>query len=222
MGFTASPAFAQDPDMGKTIWEETVWRCSRCHGPAGEGAWGPPLAGNQNPVADWIAQVRSPRRSMPTFSPQQISDEQIGHIHAYLTSLTAPTTVVRPDAGLPADAPQGQVLIVEKRCVACHTTTGPINGFIERKEVPTAQAVITQLRTPRNLMPMFSDSQVSDADAALIADFLASQVSAQLPPPALPTSGGDHASTLATILIIVGCGFVAASFILRRFNKAKA
>jgi hypothetical protein len=107
--------------------------------------------------------------------------------------------------------------------VACHTETGPINPFIERGEVPTAQAVITQLRTPRNLMPMFSEGQVSDADAALIADFLASQVSAQQSqeaPAALPTSGGENSSTSAILLILTGAGLVAASFILRRrLNK---
>jgi len=223
LGLTSSAVFAQDPTAGQDLWGEDVWQCSRCHGEMGEGGWGPPLAGNQNPVEDWISQVRSPRRSMPTFSPQQVSDEQIGHIHAYLTSLTPPADVVRPDAELPADAPPGQVLLVEKRCVACHGTTGPINAFIERGEVPTAQAVINQLRSPRNLMPMFSEGQVSDADAALIAEFMASQVSTQLAPAALPASGSDDPSTLAAVLILIGSGFVAAGFILRRqLNKVTA
>jgi mono/diheme cytochrome c family protein len=213
---TASAALAQDPANGKTLWEEQIWQCSRCHGPAGEGGWGATLAGNQNTAQDWITQVRTPRRSMPMFSPQQISDEQITDIHAYLTSLPAPTSVTRPDAGLPADAPQGQVLLVEKRCVACHTITGPINGFIERKEIPTADIVITQLRTPRNLMPTFSDTLVSDADAALIAEFLASEVSSQLPPATLPSSGGETANTWPAVLTLIGSGLIALGLILHR------
>jgi mono/diheme cytochrome c family protein len=216
MGIGVSTAFAQDPDQGKRIWAEVVWQCQRCHGPAGEGAWGPTLAGNKNPVEDWISQVRAPRRSMPTFSPQQVSDEQITDIHAYLTSLPEPATAALPDAGLPADAPAGQMLLVEKRCVACHTTTGPINIFIERGEIPTAEAVIAQLRSPRHNMPMFSEGQVSDADATLIADFLAQQVSSQLAPATLPTSGGDQSSKLPLFLALIGSGLVTLGLILRR------
>jgi mono/diheme cytochrome c family protein len=213
---TASVALAQDPANGKTLWEAQTTLCQRCHGPAGEGGWGAPLAGNQNPVQDWITQVRTPRRSMPMFSPQQISDEQITDIHAYLTSLPAPTSVTRPDAGLPPDAPPGQVLIVEKRCVACHTTTGPINGFIQRKEIPTADLVIAQLRSPRNMMPTFSDAQVSDADAAVIAEFLASQVSSQLPPATLPSSGSETTTPWPALLTLIGCGLIALGLILHR------
>lgn len=216
MSTSVSLVFAQDPDQGKMIWEEVVWQCQQCHGPAGEGNWGPTLAGNQNPVEDWISQVRSPRRSMPTFSPQQVSDEQITNIHAYLTSLPAPAAPALPDAGLPAEAPAGQVLVVEKRCVACHTTTGPIQFFIDRGEIPTADAVIAQLRNPRQNMPMFSEGQVSDGDAALIADFLAQQVSSQLAPATLPTSGGDPASRLSLFLALIGSGLVVISLLLRR------
>jgi mono/diheme cytochrome c family protein len=150
------------------------------------------------------------------FSAQQVSDEAITDIHAYLTSLPAPTNPTRPDAGLPADAPQGQVLLVEKRCVACHTTTGPINGFIERKEVPTADIVIAQLRSPRNLMPTFSDAQVSDADAALIAEFLASEVSGQLPPATLPSSGSETAAPWSVVLTLAGAGLLALGLVIRR------
>ena len=128
-----------------------------------------PLAGSTKTAQEFIDQVRSPRRNMPSFSAEQISDQMITDIHAYVGSLPEVTDFTRPDAGLPADAPQGQVLLVEKRCIACHGDTGPINGFIERGETPTAERVINQLRTPFKNMPSFSPEQVSDAEAALIA-----------------------------------------------------
>ena len=84
--------------------------------------------------------------------------------------------------------------------MACHGTTGAIQGFEARGETPTAEAVVKQLRTPRNNMPMFSVEQVSDEEAALIAEFMASQLS----PDALPETGDVAPSTLLVILLLVG------------------
>lgn len=215
-GVMASVALAQDPANGKVIWEEKS-NCQRCHGPAGEGMWGPPLAGNQNSVQDFITQVRTPRRNMPAFSAEQISDEMITNIHAYLTSLTAPASYTRPDAGLPADAPAGQVLVVEKRCVACHSITGPVKPFIERGEVPTIEAVLAQLRTPRRFMPTFNANIVSDAEAATIVEFLVQEFQAEAPPAGLPTSGGSQPLNWPVWIVVTGSLLFLAGLGWRRF-----
>jgi LPXTG-motif cell wall-anchored protein len=212
LGLTTTIAYAQDPDNGKTLWEETLL-CRRCHGDMGEGVWGAPLAGNDLTAEDWIAQVRSPRNRMPMFSVEQVSDEQIRNIHAYMTSLPAPAQTGFQQVELPEDAAPGQVLVVEKRCVACHTTTGPIGPFQQRGETPTAEAVIAQLRNPRGNMPSFSESQVSDAEAAQIAEFLASQ----LTPQALPATGGQQSTYTLLLTFFFGCLMLLAGFMLRRF-----
>jgi mono/diheme cytochrome c family protein len=204
-------AFAQDPDNGKLLWEEQAL-CQRCHGAAGEGAWAGPLAGSTKDAEAWIAQVRTPRNQMPMFSPEQVSDEMIIDMQAYITSLPKPEAFTPLDAGLPADAPEGQKLIVEKRCVACHGINGPINRFIDRGETPTAERVIAQLRTPFKAMPSFNETKVSDAEAGLIADFLASQ----MPPEALPQSGGLPTNSMAMWLLLGG-GLALLGFTLRRF-----
>jgi len=210
-------AFAQDPDRGKTLWEEEVWQCAACHGPAGEGLWAGPRAGDENTAQEWIDQVRNPRRNMPAFSADQVSDEQLVDMHAYVTSLPKVDSFAPQDAGLPADAPQGQMLIAEKRCIACHGDTGPLKGFIERGELPTAEGVIKQLRTPFNRMPSYSEAQVSDAEATLIAEFMASQVSEQMAPPTLPESGSGQSATLPVALLLAGAGLVLAAAAVRRF-----
>ena len=189
---------AQDPENGKALWEQNL--CKNCHGEGGEGMWTAPLAGSEKTAEEWISQVRSPRNRMPHFSPEKVSDENIVDMHAYLITLTKPESFAPADAGLPADAPAGQQLLAEKRCIACHGATGPVQPFEARGETPTAEAVITQLRTPKNNMPMFSIEQVSDEEAALIADFVASQVS----PAALPETGSAVLSTLLAILLLVG------------------
>ena len=207
----SSVAFAQDPDNGKLLWEEQVFQCQKCHGAAGEGAWAGPLAGSDKNAEEWISQVRAPRNRMPSFSTEQVSDEMIVDMHAYVTSLTRPEDFTLMDAGLPDDAPEGQKLMVEKKCIACHGESGPINGFIKRGETPTTERVIAQLRTPFKAMPAFSEAQVSDAEAASITEFLVSQ----MPPDALPQSGGIPVNLVA-ILLLFGGGLILLGVTLQR------
>ncbi len=217
---TTSTALAQDPTNGKLLWEEQTG-CQRCHGPEAQGLWAGPLAGSTKTAQEWISQVRTPRRNMPSFSAEQVSDQAIIDLHAYVSSLAPVSGFAPQDASLPADAPQGQILIVEKRCVACHTTTGPINGFVQRGEMPTVEVVLAQLRTPRNNMPMFSPDQVSDAEATLIADFLAQEFAAQQqaassPPPALPQSGGARTVSWPLIWLLAGAMLTLIGVVLHR------
>lgn len=214
LALTTSVALAapntQDPVNGEQVWQESL--CKNCHGENGAGLWAGPLAGSGKTAEEWITQVRTPRRNMPAFSAEQVSDAAITDMHAYLTTLVRPEGFSPADAGLPDNAPQGQQLLVEKRCVACHTTGGPTRGFIARGETPTADAVITQLRTPRQNMPTFSSEQVSDADANAITEFLVLQVSA---PAQLPQSGGSSTLTLPLVLASIGAGMVLAALYLR-------
>jgi len=218
-----SLAFAQDPDNGKVLWEETVKQCQRCHGMAGEGKWAGPLAGHAKSADEWIAQVRTPRNRMPSFSTEQISDAMITDMHAYLTTLTKPDGFTPADAELADDAMEGQKLMVEKKCVACHGVAGPINGFIKRGEVPTVERIVTQLRTPFKNMPSYSESQVSEAEATLIVDFMVSQ----MPPPELPVSGATQSTTdegLLVILLLAGSSALALGLYIRRgsvFSRGK-
>ncbi len=218
---TAPAALAQDPVKGQETWEKQVWQCQRCHGPQGEGVYARPLANSTLTAQEWITQVRTPRRNMPHFSEAQVSDQQIMDIHAYITGLPDPAGDFKPkDVGTLPDP--GQNLMVQKRCVACHTDavlTGqgaPIKGFIERGITPTAEIVIKQLRTPFKNMPSFSEAQVSDAEAAQIANYLAAQVSAQSVPADLPQSGGEGVSTLPLWLALVGSGLALGGLSLRR------
>lgn len=215
MLLTASVALAQDPEAGKTAWEEQTL-CQRCHGAMGEGVFGRPLAAFTDLTAEeWIAQVRNPRNRMPSFSEAQVPDERIIDIHAYLTALP-PQEPALAQIELPAGAHPGQALIVEKRCVACHTETGPVNNFVQRGETPTAEAVINQLRNPRQNMPSFSEAQVSDEEAATIAEFLASQIT----PQALPQSGGPGLPATTVVLLVLpallGAVLLIGGIVLRR------
>ena len=218
-GLSPTLAFAQDPDNGKVLWEEQVWQCQRCHGDQGQGVWARPLSNSTLTAQEWIAQVRTPRRFMPHFSEEQVSDEQITDIHAYITSLPAPTgDFARMDPGLPADAPEAQMLIAQKNCIACHGETGPVKNFIDQGKTPTAENVIAQLRMPFRNMPSYTTDQVSDAEATIIADYLAEQVAAQGAPAQLPQAGGETTQPLPLIVLLLGSGLFVVGFILKRLK----
>lgn len=237
LSLTASAAFAQDPDAGKTAWEEQVWQCSRCHGAQGEGAFARPLSNSTLTEDEWIDQVRSPRRFMPHFSEAQASDQQIRDMHAYITALPDPTgDFQRKDPGITASHP-GQELMIQKNCVACHedvVSTGQgriVEGFVQRGVIPTTDVVLKQLRTPFKLMPSYTESQMSNDEAAQIADYLTSLVSNQSAPAAsdapaaattpaptnLPATGGDASgNNLPLVLLLVGGTLALAGLTLRR------
>lgn len=205
-------AAAQDPDAGQAQWAE--YGCKNCHGESGEGVWAGPLAANDKTVEDWIAQVRAPRKLMPTFSEGQISDQIITDMHAYLTALEKPADFVPAEAELAADAHPGQLLIVEKKCVACHSTAGPIRGFTARQETPTTEVVLAQLRAPRENMPMFDADQVSDAEADTITAFLVTQVA----PPSVPETGSLGPSIWMALIPVLGAGLLLSGLALRSWR----
>ncbi|GAB4442307.1 MAG: hypothetical protein Kow0031_24440 [Anaerolineae bacterium] len=237
-GLFTSVALAQNPDNGKVVWEEQS-SCQRCHGAAAEGMWAGPLAGTEKTVDEFIEQVRTPRRNMPAYTAEQISDEQLADVYAYVTTLTRPADFAPVDPGLPADAPAGQQLLAEKRCAACHSIEGPFKGFVERGEMPTVEAIAMQVHTPRKNMPAFSTEQVTDEEIALITDFLVQQVSAQMPaeeaapaaeaapadaapaaeaPATLPATGNSQPLNWPGALLIVGGLILVAGYSLRRLT----
>ncbi|MBI3943424.1 MAG: c-type cytochrome [Chloroflexi bacterium] len=200
MAFAGVASAAPPPDAaaGQQAWAQLA--CKSCHGANGEGKYALPLAGTTRTVDEVLAQVRNPRSMMPLFKTDKVTDTQIKDMYDYLKTLQKPAsfTPVRYEAK--ADDPPGKVLFNQKRCVACHGENAERVAQIVlgtgRKTIAPDE-VLKQLRTPRNNMPMFKDTIVSDAEAATIAAFLktvvetAAAAPAAAPAPAsLPTTGG--------------------------------
>lgn len=124
----------------------------------------------------------------------------------------APTAAPKPAAlatpaspATTAGAPTGKELAASKFCARCHGASGE-GGFgpvLAGTQATAAQAV-TQVRTPRNKMPMFNDKQVSDAEIGSIVDYYRSQ-----PKPATPgtyqfsSQAGDPAGK--AVFVDKGC-----------------
>jgi len=209
-----------DPVHGKEAWAQH--NCKSCHGANGEGKYAGPRAGDGKTAADWLKQVRQPRAKMPAYRPDQATDQQIADMWAYMQTLPKPASF-KPEVPViaPGDPP-GKTLMAKNRCVACHGYgEGLVKvAFTDRGRQVTYDAVLKQLRDPRQRMPIFGPEHVSNEEVQQIADFLASYQTAapaapapaaaapQAPAPAtLPVTGGDPSSLLAALgLAGVGIG----------------
>jgi LPXTG-motif cell wall-anchored protein len=178
LAVTVAAQGAGDPAKGKAAWAQ--YNCKSCHGDNGEGKYAGVRAGDGKTAADWIKQVRTPRANMPAYAAAQISDTVLTDMWAYMQTLPKPASFTPVSTTVaPTDLPGRQVM-VDKRCVACHGNVQAFvkSRFVDQNREPTTEAVLKQLRTPARNMPTFSATQVTDAQAALIADYFKAQVTA--------------------------------------------
>ena len=81
-----------DTDTGKKLYVN--YGCYACHGIEGQGgAAGPRIAPSPPPLAGFTAFIRRPANQMPLYTERVVSDENLGHIHAYLQSRPTPPPV---------------------------------------------------------------------------------------------------------------------------------
>lgn len=84
---TAAPAAttAGDPAAGQKVWASQP--CSGCHGANAEGGSAPKLAATARSYDRVLAQVRKGGGPMPAFPADQISDQDVQNLYAWLKSL---------------------------------------------------------------------------------------------------------------------------------------
>ena len=82
---------AGDADAGKKLFVSLG--CWTCHGYEGQGGAGPRIAPRPLPRAAFTRYVRRPSERMPNYPERVVSDEQLGHIHAYLQSRPLPRPI---------------------------------------------------------------------------------------------------------------------------------
>ncbi len=87
-GVACAAAPAGDAARGRKLFMADM--CYTCHGSGGEGGrYGPKLAPHPFPWEGFERQVRHPRKSMPRYSEQYYSDQDLADIYAYITSIPA-------------------------------------------------------------------------------------------------------------------------------------
>lgn len=118
----AASAGAQgNADVGKKLWAGNTLFCKNCHGPEGQGGFGPDLAGRGLSVEQFRHAVRTPWGIMPAYIEKQISDPDMANLVAYFTSLPRVATPGAWNVQVPAGAPLGQQLLIATfGCGQCH------------------------------------------------------------------------------------------------------
>lgn len=225
LGMMTGVAAAQAGDVtrGQALWEAKL--CKNCHGANGEGGYAGPRAGDGKSADEWLKQVRTPRANMPAFNDVQVSDQEVADMWTYIQTLPKPASFSPTQFSLPANAAEGLKLMAQKRCVACH---GDGSGLVQfqftaNKRTVDAATVIKQLRTPAKNMPAFSAAQVTDEQAAQIADYLQSlnKTASATAPSTLPVSGGHQAaSPLPLILVLLGVVMLGAGLLSKSKQAA--
>jgi mono/diheme cytochrome c family protein len=88
----AGPSLADAPKgdaaRGQALYMKNL--CYTCHGTAGQGGdrgSGPRIAPNVWPWEGFAQQTRRPRESMPRYPVEQISDQELADVYAYLVSV---------------------------------------------------------------------------------------------------------------------------------------
>jgi cytochrome c553 len=125
---------AGSPAAGKTYWDRAAPRataCRNCHGNAGEGAFGPDLAGRGLSAAQVARAVRQPWGIMPAFVESQLNDQDAADLAAYFASMPKPAEPGKWRVEVPAGAPPGQANLINVGCAQCHGATfnGPRNNI---------------------------------------------------------------------------------------------
>lgn len=216
MAATVAAQGTGDPAKGKESWAQR--NCKSCHGDNGEGKYAGARAGDGKTAADWIKQSRTPRANMPAYAAAQISDTVLTDMWAYMQTLPKPASFTPVSTTVAAGDLPGKQVMVDKRCVACH---GNVQAFVKSRFVDqnrdvTADVVLKQLRTPAKNMPTFSATQLTDAQAGQIAEYLKAQVAAVKAaapaaapapaPAALPKTGGALSLLALGGLSLLGLG----------------
>jgi mono/diheme cytochrome c family protein len=166
----AKPAGTGNADKGKLLFESAG--CASCHGNSAKGISGvgplitpPPFA-----IPEFINFVRHPSGTMRPFSQQELSDAQLGDIHAYLQSLSPSSDSNVTMANLTGNAENGKRLFMRDGCYECHGNLGQgANGYGTRiaPDPISMQGIRNYIRNP-------SGKIVPDQDVADIYAYLKS------------------------------------------------
>lgn len=82
---------AGSPERGLKAYLK--YECQTCHGTVGQGGErgaGPKLTPNPFPYEAFVSQTRAPRRDMPAYRQQHLSDQELADIYAYIMSIRPP------------------------------------------------------------------------------------------------------------------------------------
>lgn len=146
---TTAPALSPTPVPHEVMIEQGIALfqangCVSCHGQIGEGieGLGPALPGHSREVV--LKQVREPRAApegsvqMPGYGPEQISDEELDLIVAWIESL-GPPMGAGPFAGSMTEAAHLRLALISLQAGAADDATAHLHDLVETFETEVGE-----------------------------------------------------------------------------------
>ncbi|MBI4301323.1 MAG: c-type cytochrome [Chloroflexi bacterium] len=163
---------------GKTHYEKQG--CAACHGSDGKG--GPVVAFSIAglPGNTIYRTVRAPKALMPRYSTEQLSQQDLEKIIAFIASIkstVSPSPTPSAPAGpsptpsAPASSGEGKTLFANKGCAGCHgpNAEGGIGPSLKGRK---GEQITAAVRNGKGIMPAFTQAQVSDSELQSIIAFI--------------------------------------------------
>jgi cytochrome c551/cytochrome c550 len=173
-------ATGSSAENGKAFWDSPRTACRQCHGNAGEGGFGPDLAGRGLSADEFKRAVRKPWGVMPAYTDEQVNDQAVADLTAYFAGLPKVAQTGAPRYTAPAGAPTGQHLATDAYgCTLCHNPEFAVARRSLGGEAGTANfALFTKLvyqhtdDYPMGRMGNYSRDRLPEATLQQIFDYI--------------------------------------------------
>lgn len=195
---SSSAALAQaegDAGRGQQYWTSPLHQCRNCHGPQGEGQFGPDLAGRGLNGAQVYRAAHQPWGIMPAFVDTQINQQQAADLAAFFATMPKRPAPAKWRFEATPDMPAGQAMLINMGCGQCHSPNfqgprgnlGAVNADFEyfanlvynhTTATPVHRAALgVNAANGANLdMGNFSRTRLSEADLRQIYDWARNQI----------------------------------------------
>lgn len=166
--------------------------CYQCHGYQGQGYpgpnafAGPALAPRPLPLEMIVHQLRAPRGTMPPYSANVVSDQDVADIAAYLQSVPSgpPASQIALLSGVNAgparvasEVARGED-VFSQNCSRCHGVSGTEGGtgpsLANERGRKDLGATVAFVKNPAAPMPKLYPGTLSDQDVAAVAAYVQS------------------------------------------------
>jgi mono/diheme cytochrome c family protein len=229
---TCGAAFAQnagDAQRGQAYWTSPLHQCRNCHGPQGEGGFGPDLAGRGLSGAQVDRAVHQPWGVMPAFTQTQVSDQDAADLAAFFATMPKRPEPAKWRFEANASMPAGQQMLINMGCGQCHSPNfqgprgnlGAVNAdfdyFANLVYNHTTATPVHRQRTgvgnPNGNLDMgnFSRTRLTEQDLRVIYDWAKNQIGFRPFLAARVTPGGQPGTYTLNVINngVAGAGVTA-------------
>lgn len=155
-------------EHGQTAWQEA--QCPACHGPQGLGGIGPQLASTELPYDQFLHVVRTALPPKPAFTAEQLPDQAVYDIYAWVRTQIPPAQLVEREIGPPTNETpsledmRSMTIWTCRSCDSCHgvfAQGGPDGPTLAGLNDPVEEE-LARMRQTADTISEHSSEHISD------------------------------------------------------------